>query len=73
MTVKEKIHARTIIQEVAAKNGVSAAEVRLGIQEAIDAAWDNPDPAVRAMQHRLFPAGKPDMDTFLRRVAKEVR
>lgn len=73
MTIIEQNRAREILRAVAAKNGVSAAEVRQSIQEAIDAAWDNPDPAAKARQQQLFPDGRtPTVEEFLIRVSREL-
>lgn len=35
------------------------------MQEALDVAWVDNDPAVRVMQQRLFPAGKPTLEDFI--------
>ena len=42
------------------------------MQAAIDAAWDSPDPAIRARQRALFPGGKPDAAEFVRVMAEQV-
>lgn len=41
------------------------------IQEAIEAAWNNSES--QAFREALFPEGKPDQDTFIRRLADCVR
>ena len=43
------------------------------IQEAVDAAWDSPDPVIRARQRALFPGGKPDAAEFIRVMADQVK
>ncbi|MDR0287784.1 MAG: sporulation initiation factor Spo0A C-terminal domain-containing protein [Clostridiales bacterium] len=60
-----------IFKQIAAKYGVSVTEVVREIQVAIDAAWDNPDPAIRARQRELFPHGKPSVEEFIRVIAKQ--
>ncbi len=61
---------KDIIAKVAEQNGTSPELVRREIQAAIDAAWDNP--AGRAMQQRLFPAGKPEPEEFIRTITATV-
>ena len=43
------------------------------MQAAVDAAWNDPDPAVQAEQRRLFPNGKPSVDEFIRVIADQIR
>lgn len=69
MTIKEKIRANRAIRQVAEREGKSPAEIRQAMQEAIDTAWANP--AGRAMQQQLFPAGKPTVEEFLLRTARK--
>lgn len=42
-------------------------EQREAMQEALDIAWSNPDCA--EFRERLFPEGKPSLETFVARVA----
>ena len=67
-----KSDSDNIFEQVAAKHGVSVEEVVRDMQEALDAAWDNPDPAERARQRQLFPKGKPLIEEFIRVMAKQV-
>lgn len=46
------------IQTVAEREGVSVAQVRADMEEAILAAWNHPDPAVRAIWDSIPRAGK---------------
>jgi len=62
-----------IFEQIAAQYGVSAGEVVRDIQAAVDDAWDNPDPAIRARQRQLFPSGKPTVEDFIRIMADEVK
>lgn len=73
MTIMEKIKVRKVIRTLAQRDGVSSEEVLKQIQESIDAAWDNQDPAVRWKQLQLFPAGKPTVEAFVLRLAKELK
>jgi len=43
------------------------------MQAAVDAAWNDPDPAVQAEQRRLFPNGKPSVDEFIRVIADQIK
>lgn len=55
--------------KAAAQYGVSMDEVTREMQKAIDAAWDNPDPAIRKKQMQLFPHGRPTITEFIRGTA----
>ena len=46
------------IQEVASRNGVSAAEVRREIELAIDTGMANPDPKIRAYWAKIPRSGE---------------
>lgn len=48
-------------------------EYRLDIQAAIDAAWANKDPQIRAELRRRFPFGKPTPEIFIRTLAVQIR
>jgi len=48
-------------------------EAILEIQAAVDAAWNSPDPAARARQRQLFPAGKPSAAEFIRVMAEQIK
>lgn len=66
---------RKIYREVARKHGVSVAEVKWELQEAINAAYRNPpDDGVRAWQNRVPRKGEiPTMDEFIRYAAGTIR
>jgi predicted lipoprotein len=61
-----------IFEQIAAQYGVSVGEVVRDIQTAVDEAWNNPDPAIRARQRELFPNGKPSVEEFIRVMAEQV-
>ena len=44
----EAISIAKLLEEVAKEYGKTPEEIRAGIEEAIDAAWNNPDPEVHA-------------------------
>jgi len=60
-----------VFEQIAAQYGVSVSEVIRDIQEAVDAAWNNEDRAIRAKQRQLFPKGKPSAEEFIRVMAKQ--
>ena len=62
-----------IFEQIAAQHGVSVTEVIREIQIAVDAAWNNPDPAIRAKQRQLFPNGKPSVEEFIRVMAEQAQ
>ena len=53
MTMIQRFRAKLIIATVAMKQGISVAQCRNNIQEAIDHAWATTDPEVRFQQIRL--------------------
>lgn len=73
MSVSDTIKAKLVIRVVAAKEGVSVAEVRRKMQEALDEAWATADPAAQQRQRELFPDGKPSLEKFLLTLAGELR
>ena len=73
MTIKERIKAQLVLYTVARKNGRNSAEIRQDMQEAIDAAWSAGEPAAMAEIRRWFPAGKPTVEEFLTRTARQLR
>ena len=62
-----------IINQIAAEEGLSPADIRREMAATIDAAWSSPDPAARAFQQQLFPAGKPTVELFLATLAGKIR
>lgn len=74
MKIKERIKVNTIIQNLAARDGVSPAEVRASIQEAIDEAWNNKTTDSAAAWLRYFPNGKkPSIEQFIATLGSELR
>jgi len=63
---KSKKQHQNIIKQLAQQHGVAVDEVTRDIQAAIDDAWNNPDPAIRERQRKLFPKGKPTVSEFIR-------
>lgn len=54
------------IREIAEKEGISEMEVLWEIQKTIDEAWEHGG----YLQDIIFPEGKPDPITFLKRTAE---
>lgn len=74
MTFKERIKVNAIIQNLADRDGITPAEVRASIQEAIDEAWDNKTADSAAAWLRYFPNGKkPSIEQFIVTLGKELR
>lgn len=48
-------------------------QVRKEIETAITAAWESEDDATQLQQKMLFPEGKPDVETFLTRMAAQIK
>lgn len=65
MKVKNKIRAKRAIRATARKTGTTPKQCLADMQEAIDAAWATTDPAAKAYQEQLFPAGKPTVEEFI--------
>lgn len=53
MPIIQKLRAGAIIARVAKQQGISTAQCRAEIQEAIDAAWATSDPNAKLTQIRL--------------------
>jgi len=58
------------VEWVAMMNAIPTGEALHEMQRALDAAWNNPDPAIRASQRALFPGGKPSVEEFIRVMAE---
>ena len=43
------------------------------MKEALDAAWNDPDPAIRACQRARFGDRKPTVEEFIRAMAEDVK
>lgn len=54
----ETINTAKLLEEVAKEYGKTPEEIRAGIEEAIDAAWNNPDPEVHAIWKEMSPRGE---------------
>ena len=70
MKIFDTMKAKAALAAVAAQEGISLAEVERSIQEAIDAAWD--DPTAREEQLRLFPTGKPTPTEFIITIRRQL-
>lgn len=57
---------RQIIKRIAKENHTTPEEVEYEMQKAIDAAYDNPDPQVKAMQQKIPCKGeRPTPEEFI--------
>jgi len=54
----ETINTAKLLREVAKEYGKTPEEIRVGIEEAINAAWNNPDPEVHAIWKAMSPRGE---------------
>ena len=62
------------IRKIAEQKGVSAKEVYEDIQEAISAAYNNPDPAIQAHWRRIAPDGEmPTPEKFLEIMTEKIK
>lgn len=58
-----------LLKNMAAKEGTTVEEIRKEMQNAIDAGFANPDPAVKAKWADMWGEGKkPTVDEFIRRM-----
>jgi CheY-like chemotaxis protein len=64
-----RIINRKILRQVAKQNGVSVAEVRKGIEEAIDKAYEKPNPQALAVECK---GEKPTPEELIAHIAKNV-
>lgn len=55
-----------LLEEMAAKEGTTPEFIRKSMQEAIDAGFDNPDPAVRSVWKEIpFSGSRPELEDVL--------
>ena len=65
-TEKELKAASRIIRQIAREHQVSEEQVRLGMEEAMNAGRSNPDPAVQARWATFhFPGREPTVEEFI--------
>ena len=66
MTITQKIRAQLVIRQVAKQNGISTAQCRADMIEAIQAAWATADPEAKARQIQLVGEGRvPTPEEFI--------
>ena len=53
MTIIQKLRAELVIRQVAQQNGISTAQCRAAMAEAIREAWTTGDPTIRQRQADL--------------------
>jgi hypothetical protein len=66
MTIIQKLRAQLVIRQVAHQQGISTAQCRAAMAEAIRDAWDTGDPATRQRQVELVGEGRvPTPEEFI--------
>jgi len=60
-------------EQLTAQYGVSVGEIICDMQIAVDDAWDNSNPEIRAKQRQLSPSGNPSVEEFIRVMAEQVK
>lgn len=74
MTLQQLGRAWATIQAVAEQEGITPAEARAEMQEAIDDAWKNSGNGTTAAWKKRFPSGrKPSVEEFIITIGKELR
>ena len=75
MKWNDKIRAKKTIRATSRHFGVSPAQSRAEMQQAIDIGWERSqnDPAAKAYWQQLFPAGKPTVEEFIAVLGNRVR
>ena len=73
MKLFDNLKSKAAIRGTADHFGQTPEQVRLDMQEAIDEAWATADPAAKALQEQLFPAGKPTPEQFIATVARYMK
>lgn len=65
---------KKVLREIAKNEGISQKEVYREMQKAINAGYNNPDPAIQAAWKEVFmPFGKPRPEDVIRYCAKKVQ
>ena len=59
-----------ILQQLARQNGMTKDQVLREMEAAIEAGWNDPDPAVQATWKKLPFHGKPSVSEFIHVLAK---
>ena len=66
MTIIQKLRAQLVIRQVAQQQGISTAQCRAAMVEAIRDAWDTGNPAIRQRQIELVGEGRvPTPEEFI--------
>ena len=51
----------------------SVEEIEAEMQHALDLAWKNDDPKIKAYQDKIFPNGEPTLEKFLEKISQIVQ
>ena len=63
-----------VIKEIAKKHGVSPESVYYEMQVAIEAGFNNPDPAIQERWRKIAPDGKmPPPEKFIETMAEKIK
>jgi membrane peptidoglycan carboxypeptidase len=66
VTIIRKLRAQLVIRQVAQQQGISTAQCRAAMAEAIRDAWDTGDPVIRQRQIELVGEGRvPTPEEFI--------
>ena len=69
----EKFKSKTVILSVAQKHEQTQEDVIREMEDALDTAWSTQDPAMKELQHTLFPEGKPTAEEFINTMAAFIK
>ena len=61
----------SVIDQIAKLYSISKLNCEEDMQEVIDMIWQSGDEKGKAKRNKLFPNGKPDVEEFVRTIAKE--
>lgn len=65
----QKLKNSAAVQIIAAKHGKTTEEISKEMEEALEAAWMTEDSAMKKLQEKLFPEGKPSAEDFINTMA----
>ena len=69
----QKLKNSAAVRIIASKHGKTAEEISREMEKALEAAWMTEDPAMKELQEKLFPEGKPSAAEFIRTVAAYIK
>jgi len=69
----QKLKNSAAVRIIASKHGKTAEEISREMEKALEAAWMTEDPAMKELQEKLFPEGKPSAEEFIRTMASYIK